>query len=236
MKKKFWTVKTWYELLRLIGYGTIGAAGVYLGDQRLSAKEDIIKAKEAQIAYLSSQQPTSVNTTFEAMKKYYQNEIDMYKLIIEKLESRSGNAKQIEIYKEKIIDLETKLNLITQISDDVTKKMIANFGPNLKFDEIKPFAFFALFDRRDSSENSFKAFYQELHYQFIIDNGPILKIPPTTVKDFPGQFVKTGTHSPLYYSFDNVDLKTATFKKTDLRGVDLSDVITDENTRFPAKR
>lgn len=221
-----------YEFLRLIGYGAIGVIGCYLFNQRLAINEDESKARLAQIEQLKVLQPSNAMTAFEDMKKFYQGQIDMYRQMIKELESGKGSVQQIAVYRQKVFELETKLNLLMQVSGDVAKKMIANLGP-LRFDQVRPFAYFALFDSTQAANYSFRSLYENWYYQFRIHGGTIMNIPLPAPNDWQGPYVSTGTHSPMYYSFDSVDLRTATFKKTDLRGVDLTDVLIDEHTRFP---
>jgi uncharacterized protein YjbI with pentapeptide repeats len=45
--------------------------------------------------------------------------------------------------------------------------------------------------------------------------------------------MKVFQYSNVSAEFDNVDLRTATFKRADLRGVDLSDAQMDVNTKLP---
>jgi hypothetical protein len=233
-RKKLPTVKIAYEFIRLIGYGTIGAVAVFLFDQRLKVKEEIIQKKDEEIKHLSSLLPSNMFEQFESLKKLYEEELEVYKKRLKAAESGAGNEEQIALYKQKVLELETKLNLLTQVSDDFTKKVITKLGPPLKFDDLRPFAFFAVVDKEDPAVREFIAYIENRNYKFRIDSGPILSIPLTTLKKYPGTFITTGTHSPMYYSFDSVDLRTATFKRTDLRGVDLSDVMIDRNTKLPA--
>lgn len=221
-----------YEFLRLIGYGTVGAIAVFLIQQHKDNEKVLLDAKDAQIEQLKALQPSNAMTAFEDTKKFYQSQIDMYRQKITELESGKGSVQQIAVYRQKVFELETKLNLLLQVSGEVAKRMIDNLGP-LRFDQVRPFAYFALFDSTQAAKYSFRSLYENWYYQFRIHGGTIMNIPLPAPNDWQGPYVTTGTHSPMYYSFDSVDLRTATFKKTDLRGVDLTDVLVDEHTRFP---
>ena len=124
MAKKFWTINNLRKILKPIGYATIGGLGVFFFTLRLDAKEEVIKEKEAQIEQMKVFQYSNVSAEFEGLKNLYKNQKEMYEMKIQALISANGDTKQIDIYRKKILELETKLNLLTQVADDYTKRIL----------------------------------------------------------------------------------------------------------------
>ena len=223
-KRKFWTAKNLIEVLKLIGDTSIGAIALYLFQERIQAKNDKIDA-------LNMYMPSNVRQNFEDLKKYYEGQIEFNKKLIADLKaSGSSDSSKYNYYRTQILELETKLSILAKVSDDATKRIAEKFGKDLKYSKITPFAFFKLYDEKDSAKNSFKTLYKNWFFEeYNSHDGPLDSLPPNP-------FVITGFHSPLYYSFDNVDLKTASFKNSDLRGVDLSLIVFDSATKFPDRK
>jgi len=166
--------------------------------------------------------------------KFYTENIDDLNSKILQLEAQGiYDSEQIKWYRKKISEYQTKINIIGDLSTELKKEIESTFGRELSLSEVVPFIYYKLPNENNPSEDSI--FRSTFTYY-------LLKCPPEVYfkwlkqNDSIGNFVLNffkGSHSPYFYMFDNVDLRTASFNNTDFRGVDLSTIKVDSKTKFP---
>lgn len=164
----------------------------------------------------------------------YEEQIKELNKEVEQWKARGEyNSEKVIYYQKERLKYQTRLNVLGDLSIDLKKETENLLGPNLTFTEVVPFIFSKLPNENNSTDDSI--FQRTFSYY-------LLKCPPEVyyewIKSYDslGKALLTffsGTHSPLYYSFDNIDLRTASFNNADLRGADLSKVNIDRTTRFP---
>jgi hypothetical protein len=192
-----------------------------------------LSIKDVQIDQMRMFQFDNVNSMIEAQKKLYSEQLANLEYKIKMLESSKGqNSEQIKIYKQQVIELQTKINVIKDISNEVVKAAEAKLGPSIKFTEIIPFSFYKFPDEQNSYTDSlFGNFLEIMESEYYEE-----RIKYSRYHNHWSRFyLLHGQHSPIFYSFDSVDLRTATFTNADLRGVDLTKSIIDSKTKLPHK-
>lgn len=223
----------------VISVPTIIGAVVFLFKQQLDIKN-------SEIERMGIFQVDNVSTMFDAQKKLYQSQLEQLQQKIKELESSGENASnELNTYRHQVIELQTKINIIKDISIEVVRAAETKFGPLLKLNEVVPFSFYRIPQNLNDEFDSlfeiamvqYKKEFWEWNYAYFYypDNLSFSRriyVRPKldSIENYP---ILKGIHSPMFYSFDSVDLRTATFRNSNLSGVDLSNAIFDSKTKLP---